>query len=59
MSQRGDNRRMGDMNGSSANLNDAQSDVLGASSGHLDFEYPDINARMDDDKGSYIKGQPR
>lgn len=57
VSQRGDNRRIGDINGSNINLNDGQSDVLVAS--HLDFEYPDIGSRMDDDKSSYVKGQPR
>lgn len=55
VSQRGDNRRIGDINGSNIGLNDGQSDVLVVS--HLDFEYPD--SRMDDDKSSYMKGQPR
>ncbi|XP_050539166.1 unconventional myosin-XV isoform X10 [Daktulosphaira vitifoliae] len=47
VSQRGDTRH----------YNGASSDVMSHS--QIDFEYPDINARMEDDKGSYIKGNPR
>lgn len=35
----------------------ASSDVMSHS--QMDFDYPDINARSEDDKGSYIKGHPR
>lgn len=33
------------------------SDVMSHS--QIDFDYPDISARSEDDKGSYIKGHPR
>lgn len=35
----------------------ASSDVMSHS--QMDFDYPDINARSEDGKGSYVKGHPR
>lgn len=60
VSQRGESHRTIELNGSTAGLNDNQSDVAASSSNvNLDFDYQDIAARSEDDKGSYIKGHPR
>ncbi|KAL0278610.1 UNVERIFIED_CONTAM: hypothetical protein PYX00_000382 [Menopon gallinae] len=60
VSQRGESHRAAELNGSTAGLNDNQSDVAASSSNvNIDFDYQDITARSEDDKGSYIKGHPR
>ena len=60
VSQRGESHRTMELNGSTAGLNDNQSDVAASSSNvNLDFDYQDIAARSEDDKGSYINGHPR
>lgn len=60
VSQRGESHRTMELNGSTDGLNDNQSDVVASSSNvNLDFDYQDIVARSEDDKGSYIKGPPR
>ena len=56
--------RVGDLNLNGRSLDQLPSDVLGGGSNHrddLDFDYPDLSsqARSEDDKGSYLKGQPR
>lgn len=50
VSQRGENRKY--------SLTGGSSDVL-VSQNHLDFDFPDMSARSEDDKGSYIRGHPR
>ncbi|KAK6643275.1 hypothetical protein RUM43_004780 [Polyplax serrata] len=59
VSQRGESHRTMELNGSTDGLNDNQSDVVASSNVNLDFDYQDIAARSEDDKGSYLKGHPR
>lgn len=60
VSQRGESHRAAELNGSTAGLNDNQSDVAASTSNvNIDFDYQDITARSEDDKGSYLKGHPR
>ncbi|KAG8264185.1 Belongs to the TRAFAC class myosin-kinesin ATPase super [Homalodisca vitripennis] len=50
VSQRGENRKY--------SLTGASSDVL-VSHNQLEFDFPELSTRSEDDKGSYIKGHPR
>ncbi|XP_060860512.1 unconventional myosin-XV isoform X5 [Metopolophium dirhodum] len=52
-----DNLESVSQRGETRNYNGASSDVMSHS--QIDFDYPDINARSEDDKGSYMKGHPR
>ncbi|XP_054281634.1 unconventional myosin-XV-like isoform X2 [Macrosteles quadrilineatus] len=50
VSQRGENRKY--------SLTGASSDVL-VSHNQLEFDFPELSTRSEDDKGSYIRGHPR